>query len=167
MLVKTKWLALQPIREADLGDLVELLTDHTVKQTYMLPDFPDPEAAWKMAQRICGLSQDPKRYVAGIYLEKQLIGLLNETEVSESSIEVGYALLPRYHNRGYCTEALMGAIDYFFAQGFSKVIAGAFEDNTASIRVMIKSGMRKIDRWDTVEYRGKTHRCVYYLAERL
>lgn len=166
MYIKTERLVLQPIGVADLADLVELLTDDIVKKTYLLPDFSHPEAARKMAERVRDLSRDPSRHVAGIYLDGQLIGLLNETEIGGSTIEIGYALLPAYHNRGYCTEALTEAIGYFFAHGFSQVSAGAFEENIASIRVMEKSGMSKIDRWDEINYRGKTHRCVYYAAQK-
>ena len=49
-----------------------------------------------------------------------------------------------------------------FSFGFLQVTAGAFENNAASIRVMEKSGMVRLDRTDTVTYRGKEHRCVYY-----
>lgn len=166
MYLKTERLVLQPIAPADLPALVELLTDETVKQTYLVPDFPDEAAALAMAARIAQLSQDPQRYVAGLYLQGQLIGLLNETEVIGSTIELGYALLPRYHNRGYCTEALRSAIGYFFARGFSELRAGAFAENGASIRVMEKSGMAKIEYSDQIDYRGKTHRCEYYAVRR-
>lgn len=166
MYIKTERLVLQPIGEADLDSLMKLLTDNIVKQTYLLPDFPDLEAAHAMAQRIRALSQDAGRYVVGIYLDGRLVGLLNETEVSGTEIEVGYALLPQFYNQGYCTEALRGAMAYLFANGFTQVKAGAFENNCASIRVMEKSGMIKIDHWDELEYRGKIHRCVYYAARK-
>ena len=166
MYAKTERLVLRPILETSLESLAALFTDDTVKQTYMVPDFPHREAAVKFAGRIRQLSLDPGRYVAGIYLDTQLIGLMNETEVSGDSIEVGYAILPQFQNRGYCTEALVGAIAYFFDRGFSQVIAGAFEENAASLRVMEKSGMLKIQKTDEAEYRGKTHRCVYYAAQR-
>lgn len=165
MQIKTKRLELKPIG-ADVGALVELLTDDVVKKTYMVPDFPDRDGANNMAQRIKALSEDPARNVAGIYLGAQLIGLLNQTEASGDSIEVGYALLPRFHGQGYATEALTGAIEYFFRQGFREVTAGAFEENAASIRVMVKSGMRRMEKSDEVAYRGKNHRCVYYQAQR-
>ncbi len=166
MCIKTERLVLQPIGQAALADLVELLTDDTVKQTYLVPDFQTMQDAWNMAQRIRALSQDAGRYVSGIYLDGQFIGLLNETEVSGGTIEVGYALLPRFYNRGYCTEALQGAIQYLFAHGFTEVKAGAFEDHHASIRVMEKNGMTPMTCWDEVDYRGKTHRCVYYAVQK-
>lgn len=160
--IRTTRLELKPIEEIDLPDLVLLLTDETVKKTYMVPDFADDAAALAMARRIAQLSRDPQRYVAGIFLQGRLIGMLNETDRQENRIELGYALLPQHHNRGYTTEALKGAIAFLFEQGFSTVTAGAFETNTASIRVMAKSGMVLQPNTDRIEYRGVTHRCVYY-----
>lgn len=164
MYVTTKDLHLGPIRQQDIPALAALFMDETVKQTYMVPDFPDAAAAEALAGRIMALSQDPGRYVAGIFLEDQCIGLMNETEQQDSSIELGYALLPAFHNRGYCTQALRGAIEFLFSQGFSQVLTGAFETNAPSIRVMEKSGMKRFEKEDMVDYRGKAHRCVYYHA---
>lgn len=166
MYIKTERLELKPISPESLDALVELLTDDVVKQTYMVPDFPNREEAEKLAERLTTLSEQEGCYVAGIYYGDSLIGILNETESVDDQIEVGYAILPRYHNQGYCTEALRGAIGYFFDQGINEVLAGAFAENTASIRVMIKSGMKKLDRRDEIEYRGRVHRCVYYSIKR-
>lgn len=164
MYVQTKRLELKPISADSVDLLVELFADEQVKQTYMVPDFKSREEAEKLAKRVQLLSEDASRNVAGIYLGEQLIGLFNQTDTCQDGIEVGYAFLPRFHNQGFATEALMGAISYFFTLGFQKVVAGAFEENAASIRVMVKSGMQKEERSDEVGYRGKSHRCVYYAA---
>ncbi len=162
MYIKTKRLELKPIHMTNVDDLVDLLTDPIVGKTYMVPDFANREAAGKLALRLCELSQDPKRFVAGIYLGEQVIGLLNETDIQAEWLEVGYAISSAHHNQGYGTEALCAAVDYFFSQGFAEVIAGAFEENLASLRIMQKCGMSMLDKTDTVDYRGKTHRCIYY-----
>lgn len=162
MYIVTERLELKAMSEGDIGALADLLMDDVVKQTYMVPDFPDREGAIAMAQRICGLSQEPLKYIAGIYLEGRLIGMLNKTDGDEQKVEVGYALLPQYYGRGYATEALTGAIGYFLSQGYQTVLAGAFEHNAASLRVMAKSGMQLQEYTDFVEYRGKKHRCIYY-----
>ena len=119
MYIKTERLELKPIAPDSLDALVELLTDDVVKQTYMVPDFPNREEAEKLAHRLITLSEQEERHVAGIYYGDSLIGILNETESVDDRIEVGYAILPRYHNQGFCTEALQGAIGYFFAQGIN------------------------------------------------
>ena len=162
MYIKTERLELKPFSAADEARAVLLLTNAVVKQTYMLPDFAEPQDAVPLFQRLMALSLEDGRYVAGIYLDGLLIGILNETEVCDRSIEVGYALLPDYYNQGYATEALQGAAGFLLDQGFARVIAGAFEENAASIRVMVKAGFSLLDKADTIEYRGRTHRCVYY-----
>lgn len=166
MVIKTERLELKAIGPKDLPALAELLTDAVVAKTYMVPDFADRAEAEKLAKRLMTLSENPERYMMGIFLHNQLIGILHETQISGDTVEVGYALLPRFYGQGYATEALTGAIDGFFALGFRCVLAGAFEENAASMRVMQKSGMTKIDRQDVVTYRGKDHRCVYYAVSR-
>lgn len=166
MELKTKRLELKPLSAADKDALVELLTDDVVKQTYMVPDFPTRAAVENLAEKLRLLSGQKGRYVVGIFLGQTLIGILNETEVSDSRIELGYALLPQYHNCGYGTEALSGTIGWLFDHSFEEVVAAAFEDNEASIRVMKKSGMTRLGRQEEVAYRGKLHCCVYCSVRR-
>ena len=49
---------------------------------------------------------------------------------------------------------------------FLEIITGAFEENTASIRVMEKCGMRKAAAEEDITYRGRNHHCVYYTIEK-
>ena len=162
----TERLEVKPISDADREAVIDLVTDDFVKQTYMLPDFASREDAIPLFERLKNLSQGEDRLVGGIYLNGAFIGFMNEVEIKNKSIELGYAILPKYHNRGYCTEALKGAIPYFFQLGFDEVITGAFEGNEASFRVMIKSGMEKLEHQDEIEYRGNVHRCVYYTKKK-
>lgn len=164
MHIQTTRLELKPITAEALDNLMDLLTDDVVKQTYMLPDFQRREDALPLAQRLKTLSEGEAPIVVGIFAQGQLVGMMNETERKEAKIEMGYALLPKFHNRGYATEALTAVIPWLFAQGFREVIAGAFEGNDASLRVMAKSGMQKLAYTDEVEYRGKMHPCIYYGA---
>ena len=79
---------------------------------------------------------------------------------------MGYAYLPAFYDRGFATEAFKGAIDYLLSHGFETVLAGAFSGNLASLRVMEKCGMVKQNYTDEIEYRGKTHTCIYYEAQK-
>lgn len=162
----TKRLRVGPMDEVHLPALTALLTDDTVKQTYMVPDFGSRGEAEALARRLTELSQNPARHMAGIFLEDALIGIIHDVELKGDGIELGYALLPAYHNRGYCSEALRGAVNWLWEHGFRKVIAGAFEENLASIRVMEKCGMVRQPETENIDYRGKLHRCVYYAATR-
>lgn len=163
--LQTQRLQLHDLTPSDLENTIAILCSDQVKLTYMLPDFPTREAAAKLFVRLHILSHSAEHFVLGIYLGETLIGFLNDTEINGGCIEIGYALHPDYWNRGYATEALTAVIEELFRLGFTTVRAGFFEENPASGRVMKKSGMHRIERTDTIDYRGKTHRCIYYEIE--
>ena len=162
MLIQTERLLLKEITEHDISSLFELLTNEEVKKTYLIPDFKSREDFLKTFYHLKSLSQKQDSYTAGVFLNETLIGLFHEVSVNGDSIEVGYAIHPKYQNQGYATEALQAGIRYFFEKGFSEVYAGAFKTNLASIQVMRKSGMQKTKMKASVQYRGETHPCVYY-----
>ena len=159
---KTKRLEIRPFCDGDKEKMIEMLYDESIKMTYMLPDFPDREAAEKLFSVFVRLSLDENRYVGAISLDGEVIGFMNDTEIEGGCVEMGYVISPKYQNRGFCTEAMSGAIDYLFEKGFSEVICGAFEENEASLRVMQKCGMKLLQKTDSIEYRGKNHNCIYY-----
>ena len=166
MYFRTNRLEIKPIDPADKEYVIDLLTDETVGKTYMLPEYKCLEEAEPLFQRLVQMSQDEGRYVAGVYLDGRFIGMMNETEIKGKQIEMGYAYLPAYYNRGYATEAFTGAIRYLLDHGFETVLAGAFAENPASLRVLEKCGMTRQDYTDEIEYRGITHTCIYYAAEK-
>ena len=157
---------LRPILAEDREPMLDILTDDTVKQTYMLPDFADRDAALPLFCRLAELSRDESRYVRGICRDGRLIGFLNDVEIQDGSIELGYVIHPDFQGKGYMTNALRSAVDALFSIGYHEIICGAFEENHASIRVMVKAGMQKIDMSDEIEYRGKLHRCVCYSVKK-
>jgi RimJ/RimL family protein N-acetyltransferase len=134
--LKTPRLTLGEISECDFDALMAIFKSDVVKATYMVPDLETREAEIKLFERLRDLSLREDRYVFGIFLDGKLIGLLNDTEICGKTIEVGYALHPDYHGRGFATEALGAVIPYLFAEGFDQILAGAFETNTASTSVM-------------------------------
>ena len=160
--IHTKRLILRAMEEKDRESALDLFTNEEVGKTYMLPAFQAREEANPLFEKIMGLSALETRFVYGISLNGKLIGLLNDVEIADGRIELGYAVHPDFKGKGYATEALMAGLDVLFKAGISVVETGAFEENLASIRVMEKSGMTRIDKEDSIEYRGKTHRCVYY-----
>ena len=166
MYLETERLVLKPFAEADDPALAELLRDSQIKQTYMLPDFENEAQSMGLAERLRKLSMDSGRYVAGIYRDGTLVGFFNDVEMENGTIELGYVVGPAYWGRGYATEMLKAVAAYLLASGFREVVAGAFEENAASIRVMVKAGMRKLEKIDEIEYRGRKHRCVYYVMDR-
>ena len=162
MYVKTKRLELRPFQNSDRDAAVRLLMDGQVKQTYMLPDFENETRAEGLFRRLMELSLKEGRDVAAISLDSQLIGFMNDVEIDGDAVEMGYVIHPDHWGKGYMTEALEAAIEELHRIGFHQVITGAFDTNLASIRVMEKCGMEKLSKTDSIDYRGKTHNCVYY-----
>lgn len=154
--------SLRPISVDSIENCILLLTDDQVKMTYMLPDFSSEEEAYKLFTRLRELSNRDDRFVRGIYFGDTMIGIINDTEINGTELELGWAIHPDYQNKGYGTVAVKLAISELFAKGFTCITAGAFSGNTPSIRVMEKCGMRVMDKTEQVSYRGEVHICVFY-----
>ena len=152
---------LRVFQESDWSRAAQLLTSKEVNKTYMLPDFESVEKARPLFDRLMAMSMDDKRYVRAMEENGEFVGFCNDVERSGDSVEIGYAMCPDIWGRGYCTAALKLAIADLFELGFNQVVAGAFVENPASLRVMEKAGMTPIDKVDDIEYRGCIHQCVY------
>lgn len=160
--IKTERLEIKPYGVNDRKSMAELLTNSEIRKTFMIPDFKTEEELLRMVERLYNFSQEDNHFERGIYLDGSLIGFVNDVETDEKVIELGYAIHPAFHNKGYATEMFRAVTDELLQGGFSAVIAGAFEDNTASIRVMQKCGMEKIRKEEDITYRGRKHHCIYY-----
>lgn len=157
----TKKIILRPFQPADQSMILEILTNNQVGQTYMLPDYERKEDAIPLFVRLMELSANNQRFVRCIDLAGTAIGFLNDVEIKGSTIELGYVIHPDFQNRGYMTAALHLAIKESLTLGYKEVICGAFEENRASLRVMEKCGMTRMEHTDTIEYRGISHSCIY------
>ncbi len=162
MQLNTERLMIKPMKELDKDAVIRLLTNDIVKETYMIPDFDSKEALLRMFRRYKEISEDSSRYVRGVYLQEALIGIVNDVEIGSGCIELGYAFLPEYYNQGYATEMLQAVLADLALKGYKQVRTGAFAENTASIRVMEKCGMKRLQETEQIEYRGVVHDCVYY-----
>ena len=159
-------ITLRTFQLEDQERILQAVTDKIVNRTYMLPDFAQPEDAIPLFNRLMALSQDRARYVRCISKNEEAIGFLNDVEIKDGKIELGYVIHPAFHGQGYMTEALKLAIHELFALGYAEVVCGAFAENAASIRVMEKAGMQRIEFTEDIDYRGKTHMCVYYSTQK-
>lgn len=164
--IKTERLEIMPFRTKDFPDLAEILTNPQIKNTYMIPDFQTREALNGLVQKIAQYSLSDQRFERGIFLEDRLIGFVNEVERKDGSMQLGYVIHPSFWGRGFATEMLKAVIEMLLENGVSEIITGAFEENTASIRVMEKCGMQKTTVEEDIAYRGRNHHCIYYSFEK-
>ncbi|WP_262175969.1 GNAT family N-acetyltransferase [Saccharococcus sp. Marseille-Q5394] len=66
-------------------------------------------------------------------------------------VEIGYGIIPSAQNKGYATEAVGALIEWAFGSGqVKRVIAECLQDNSASIKVLGKLGLRQIGREDNM-----------------
>lgn len=164
--ITTNRLILRPYKESDREQVIWILRNGEISKTFMLPEFEDDAAAERLFRKILIYSHQEDHFERAICLEDRLIGFLNDVEIKDGTAELGYVIHPDYQNRGYATEALTASIQELFRQGYSRIRTGYFEENPASRRVMEKSGMHPISRVDTIEYRGKLHKCLYLEIEK-
>jgi RimJ/RimL family protein N-acetyltransferase len=164
--IYTERLCLRPVFDRDKEDMLTLLTNEAVSETYMLPVFHSRDEALGLFEALKRLSISDDRFVYGISLDDRVIGLINDVQIDDKEVELGYVIHPSYHNKGYATEALRAAMEEIFLSGYTAVQTGAFAENTPSMRVMEKCGMTRTTQEETIPYRGKLHRCIYYRKER-
>ena len=161
-IITTERLELHKIEDKDFSAVIDILTDEEVGKTYMVPPLNTPEEQLRLFDTLKRLSSTDTRFVHGIYLKNDLIGLINDVGISDDEIELGYVISPRHKSQGYMTEALGASIKELHRICFIKVRCGAFSCNAASMRVMEKCGMKRIDITENIEYRGENHVCIFY-----
>lgn len=63
----------------------------------------------------------------------------------EKTVEVGYGILPLYQNQGIATEAVKEVVRWAFSSGkVERIVAECLVDNSASVKVLQKLGMRRM-----------------------
>lgn len=153
---------LRPILPEDQERILDILTSPLVSKTYMTPDFKHREDAVQLSFHLMEMCEHDIQYVRAIAAENGFVGFLNMVAIKDNAVELGYVIHPDFHGKGYMTQALQLAMDELFSMGYHEIIAGAFSTNTASIRVMEKCGMERIEKTEQIEYRGARHNCIYY-----
>ena len=158
----TERLVLKAFCESDRQQMLDILCDKSIKKTYMIPDFGNKEQAGPLFEKLMAFSKSDNHFQYGIYLNDTVIGFVNDCEIKDSTIELGYVIAPEYQGKGFATEAVRTCIDELFRMGFQHIKAGFFEGNIASRRVMEKCGMHKLPFEEDIEYKGNLHHCLYF-----
>ena len=166
-MITTKRLVLKYFSDEDQENMISMLMNKKIKLTYMIPDFKDKNEALSLFKKLQERSNSGNYYDFGIYKDNKIIGWINEVYRDTDKIEFGYVIDPDHHNNGYATEVLEAIIKYTFLNStINEVIAGAFEHNIPSIRVLEKCGMNRIDKEEDIIYRNKSHHCIYYAIKK-
>ena len=132
-MLKTKRLTIHPASDAEMQDLIAHTDDEGLKLAYteMLtmalenPQYRPWYAAWFI--------ETP---------DGQRIGELCFKGLSaDGTAEIGYGILPDFHNRGYATEAVKAVTAWALSQpGVNTITAETEADNLASQKVLHNCG---------------------------
>lgn len=160
--IETDRLILRRLEEKDLQDFHNNLTnDPTVSETFMIPYYDDIKKTEVLLKGFIERCKEKNVYLWAMERKdsKEVIGIVsahNQDEV-RSMVEIGYAIGIKHRNKGYATEALKAAMDFFFNKvGFNRIECGYFLGNVASARVMQKANMKFLEiRNKELTYRDK------------
>ena len=72
--------------------------------------------------------------------ENGLVGLIGLKPVGTGIGEIGYWVAPAFWNAGYASEAVEGMLAHAAGIGFRMLVAEVFQDNPASVRVLVHAG---------------------------
>ncbi len=116
------------------------------------PSWPPSDLLDALTMYARDLGGDPSHLGWGIWLviarrEAKLVGSVGFKGKPDRDrcVEIGYGIEAASRRRGYATEAVGALLAHAWRSGVHKVVAECHPDNTASIRVLTKSGMRRTE----------------------
>ena len=142
-------LCLRPFVLADANDVQRLAADKRVALAATTIPHPYPDGAAEAWISTHAGAFSAKREVAfAITLRDggELVGAISLLDISQRHArgEVGYWTGVDYWNRGYCTEAFTRLVPYAYEElGITKIVARCSAQNTASAKVMEKTGLKR------------------------
>ncbi|MBU7595395.1 GNAT family N-acetyltransferase [Metabacillus halosaccharovorans] len=105
------------------------------------------------------LESDQELFGWGVWLvfsqtDQQLIGDIGfKGKPVDGVVEVGYGISPDEQNKGYATEAVEALVNWAFQTGkVNKIVAETLITNEASIRVLEKLFMNKVEQDEHMVY---------------
>lgn len=150
--IATERLRLRRFRPSDVA-LIELMaSDRRVAwMTERIPHPYPPGLAASFVDRVAAGARDEIGWAidadtgTGDEPGNGLIGTIMlrveaPPEASGGSARVGYWLAPACWGTGYATEALDGVVGFARAAGFRELTARVFQDNPASVKVLLHAG---------------------------
>ena len=105
--------------------------------------YATPEMARKTVERFIESYDHDRSYSWVMDVDGIIVGTIGAYDYKNDQIEVGFSVDRGWQGRGLGTEALKKVLNYLKEnEGISRVTAWCAGDNTASRRVLEKSGMQ-------------------------
>ena len=144
----TEHLLLRRYRADDAGQLYECLgKDPEISRYSGWNPYASPEMTRETLHRFIGSYQDERSYswVMDVNGDDVVAGTIGAYDYDNNQIEVGFSVGRAWRGRGFATEALKTVLEYLTEnEGICCVTAWCAAENTASRRVLEKSGMQLV-----------------------
>lgn len=146
----TERLRLRRFRRSDAA-LIELYCSdpRVARQTERIPHPYPPGLAESFVARVANGAPGETGWAIEVRggdpdeAEEEDNGLIGSAMLrmpEEGVARIGYWLAPAYWGTGYATEAAEAVVGFAASAGFREVTARVFQDNAASIRVLLRAG---------------------------
>ncbi len=120
-----------------------------VKAIYSRPEVARMVASWpippddNLIRKRCKPQPDLEGMICTIEHEGKIVGTIGAMREDDHTFELGYGIHPDHWGRGFASEASCAIIDATFA-GYdcARMLAGTWDDNPGSGRVLEKLGFR-------------------------
>ncbi len=144
----TENLVLNQITENDIQDIVNSLNNPVFSQNSTNIPYPYDEDCAKFWLELIRKGQEEntgQTFAIRTKTDLKMIGAIGlELDLDHDKAELGYWLDKNFWNKGFATEASKKIIDYGFnTLKLKRIFATHFDFNTASGKVMLKSGMQQ------------------------
>tara|TARA_R110002073_G_scaffold336490_1_gene534004 strand:+ start:26029 stop:26559 length:531 start_codon:yes stop_codon:yes gene_type:complete len=150
--IKTERLLLRQITLEDTHAIFKIRTNEKINSQIKRPLFQNKEEASTFIKKLRERFENRQLIFWGITLETQLIGSIVYHNIKEDLhyAEIGYELLPNFHQRGYMGEAMKTVIAFGIDKLNLKTIeAFTHKNNNASQTLLRKHGFKiEADRRD-------------------
>ncbi len=137
LLIRTARLTIAPFEDGDAARFAAIAGDLGVAR--MMSSIPHPFTAADAEAWIDGRRWKGRiGFCAAIRDQRDLVGMVG---IGGDPVDTAYLIGRAHWGRGFATEAMRGFLAEMFARfPLTRVTAGAFDDNPASVRVLEKLG---------------------------
>jgi RimJ/RimL family protein N-acetyltransferase len=163
MYIKTKNLLIRKFEFKDWQDVYEYTSDSNVMR-YIPEGVFTEEAAKEFVNKNMG--DNAEKFPVLIMDGNILIGhIVFYKYFGEHTYEIGWVFNPKYHNKGYASEAAQAILKFGFEKmKLHRIIATCQPQNIPSYRVMEKIGMRREGYFKKCIPKGNEWWDEYYYA---
>ena len=172
--LQTSRLLLRDLLETDWQTIYRLSSEPSVRK--WLDFLPEPSEAecrdWtatfishnnerpRFSYNLCIVRRDDEEPIGWI-------GWGRPSDQTFGDVDFGYAIFPENWNNGYMSEAFREVLSFIFSHRDVDTVFGECDaPNLGSARVMEKSGLRLVARWEEERPDGKRHGMHRYLVTR-